>query len=81
MSVAPYGHGASILTHCVDWQPVLNVVQVGRLRPYAFLTTLLNVVGRAPGNVVDWMYAKAGIKYSYAVHLRDTGTVGYAYIV
>lgn len=21
------------------------------------------------------MYAKAGIKYSYAVHLRDTGTV------
>ncbi len=30
---------------------------------------------RAPGNVVDYMYAKAGIKYSYAAHLRDTGTV------
>ena len=29
---------------------------------------------RAPGNVVDYMYAKAGIKFSYAVHLRDTGT-------
>jgi len=29
----------------------------------------------APGNVVDWMYARAGIKYSYAAHLRDTGTV------
>lgn len=24
---------------------------------------------------MDYMYAKAGIKYSYAVHLRDTGTV------
>ncbi len=30
---------------------------------------------RAPGNIVDYMYAKAGIKFSYAVHLRDTGTV------
>jgi Zinc carboxypeptidase len=31
---------------------------------------------RAPGNIVDWMYKRAGIKYSYVVHLRDTGTVG-----
>lgn len=38
-------------------------------------TEVLNIFRRAPGNVVDWMYAKAGIKYSYAVHLRDTGTV------
>lgn len=30
---------------------------------------------RAPGNIVDWMYKGGGIKYSYAVHLRDTGTV------
>ena len=29
----------------------------------------------APGNVLDWMYARQKIKYSYAVHLRDTGTV------
>ena len=29
----------------------------------------------APGNVIDWMYARQKIKYSYAVHLRDTGTV------
>ena len=34
-----------------------------------------HVVLRASGNVVDYMYAKAGIKYSYSVHLRDTGTV------
>lgn len=34
---------------------------------------------RAPGNVIDWMYKRAGIKYSYAVHLRDTGTVSISY--
>jgi hypothetical protein len=31
----------------------------------------------APGNVLDWAYAVAGIKYSYAAHLRDTGTYGF----
>ncbi|EPS95107.1 hypothetical protein FOMPIDRAFT_1038635 [Fomitopsis schrenkii] len=40
--------------------------------------SLCSMVYKAPGNVVDWMYAKAGIKYSYAVHLRDTGTYGFA---
>ncbi|PCH37079.1 hypothetical protein WOLCODRAFT_109553 [Wolfiporia cocos MD-104 SS10] len=39
---------------------------------------LCSMLYKAPGNVVDWMYAKAGIKYSYAVHLRDTGTYGFA---
>ena len=37
--------------------------------------SLCQLTYRAGGNVVDYMYAKAGIKYSYAVHLRDTGTV------
>lgn len=32
----------------------------------------------APGNILDWMYSRAGIKYSYAVHLRDTGTYGFS---
>ena len=36
---------------------------------------------RAHGNIVDWMYKKAGIKYSYAVHLRDTGTVSFLFIL
>jgi len=31
----------------------------------------------APGNVLDWAYAVARIKYSYAAHLRDTGTYGF----
>ncbi|KZT02813.1 uncharacterized protein LAESUDRAFT_729776 [Laetiporus sulphureus 93-53] len=40
--------------------------------------SLCSSLYKAPGNVVDWMYAKAGIKFSYAVHLRDTGTYGFA---
>ena len=34
----------------------------------------------APGNIIDWMYARQKIKYSYAVHLRDTGTVRFFFI-
>jgi extracellular matrix protein 14 len=30
---------------------------------------------RAPGNIVDWVYKRMGVKYSFAAHLRDTGTV------
>lgn len=37
--------------------------------------SLCGLFYRAHGNIVDWMYKRAGIKYSYAVHLRDTGTV------
>ncbi|CCM03464.1 uncharacterized protein FIBRA_05597 [Fibroporia radiculosa] len=40
--------------------------------------TLCSMTYKAPGNVVDWMYAKAGIKFAYAVHLRDTGTYGFS---
>jgi hypothetical protein len=32
-------------------------------------------VHRAHGNIIDWVYKRAGIKYTYAAHLRDTGTV------
>jgi len=39
---------------------------------------LCKMLYRAPGNVVDWMYKRAGIKYSYALHLRDTGTYGFS---
>ncbi|KAF8520594.1 Zn-dependent exopeptidase, partial [Hysterangium stoloniferum] len=38
---------------------------------------LCQTLYRAPGNIVDWMYVKNDVKYSYAVHLRDTGTYGY----
>ena len=29
------------------------------------------------GSSADWTYAKAGIKYSYGVELRDTGEFGF----
>ncbi len=29
----------------------------------------------APGSVLDWVYGEAGIRFSYSVSLRDTGTV------
>ncbi|KAG7095009.1 hypothetical protein E1B28_005803 [Marasmius oreades] len=32
----------------------------------------------APGNLIDWMYKRVGIKYTYVAHLRDTGTYGFA---
>ncbi|KIJ49080.1 hypothetical protein M422DRAFT_205290 [Sphaerobolus stellatus SS14] len=38
---------------------------------------LCSTLYQAPGNILDWMYEKKGVKYSYAVHLRDTGTYGY----
>ena len=31
----------------------------------------------ASGNTVDWTYGTAGIQFSYAVELRDTGTYGF----
>lgn len=44
-----------------------------------FMTgSLCHLLYRAPGNMVDWMYARAGIKYAYVAHLRDTGTYGFA---
>ena len=36
---------------------------------------MLTTARRASGNVVDYMYARAGVKFAYSVHLRDTGTV------
>ncbi|TFK50372.1 hypothetical protein OE88DRAFT_1660708 [Heliocybe sulcata] len=39
---------------------------------------LCETLYRAPGNIIDYMYKKAGVKYSYAVHLRDTGTYGFS---
>ncbi|KAH8078719.1 peptidase M14 [Cristinia sonorae] len=39
---------------------------------------LCEMLYKAPGNIVDYMFATAGIKYSYAAHLRDTGTYGFS---
>ncbi|KAI0002458.1 hypothetical protein BJV74DRAFT_973423 [Russula compacta] len=39
---------------------------------------LCSTLYRAPGNIVDWVYKMMGVKYSFAAHLRDTGTFGFA---
>ncbi|CAE7212264.1 unnamed protein product [Rhizoctonia solani] len=31
----------------------------------------------APGNIIDWMYEDAKVKFSYSLMLRDTGTYGF----
>ncbi|KAI0826569.1 hypothetical protein BC628DRAFT_1536503 [Trametes gibbosa] len=40
--------------------------------------SLCHQLYKASGNVVDYMYARAGIKFAYSVHLRDTGTYGFS---
>ena len=58
-----------------------NCVQlyIGQLDVPESLATLLFSTfmsfARAPGNIVDWVYKRMGVKYSFAAHLRDTGTV------
>ncbi|VDB95659.1 unnamed protein product [Peniophora sp. CBMAI 1063] len=44
----------------------------------AFTTgSLCETLYKAGGNVVDWMYKALGVRWSFAVHLRDTGTYGF----
>ncbi|KAF8964503.1 hypothetical protein BDZ97DRAFT_1815426 [Flammula alnicola] len=40
--------------------------------------SLCSMLYPAPGNILDWMYAREAIKYSYVAHLRDTGTYGFS---
>lgn len=46
------------------------------------VTRLCEALYPAPGGILDWMYnnggSGGGAKHSFAVHLRDTGTYGYA---
>ena len=57
-------------------------VSIPIIHELSFLTDGHTQTGRlcsmlypAPGNILDWMYGEMGVKYSYAVHLQDTGTV------
>jgi len=67
-----------LITKCMarTWQ------QVQRASCYTGNPTKWNPVmsidlflSSAPGNVIDWAYAEAGISFSYSVFLRDTGAV------
>ncbi|KAJ7710703.1 hypothetical protein B0H17DRAFT_1027633 [Mycena rosella] len=40
--------------------------------------SLCELLYRAPGNLLDYVYSTAGVKYAYSAFLRDTGTYGFA---
>ncbi|KAF9562216.1 Carboxypeptidase A4 [Mortierella alpina] len=39
--------------------------------------SVCNIIYQASGGSLDWTYGAAGVKYSYAVELRDTGRHGF----
>ncbi|GJJ76367.1 extracellular matrix protein 14 [Entomortierella parvispora] len=39
--------------------------------------SVCNIIYQASGGSLDWTYATGGVKYSYAVELRDTGRHGF----
>ncbi|KAF9332702.1 Carboxypeptidase A4 [Podila minutissima] len=39
--------------------------------------SVCNIIYQASGGSLDWTYGEAGVKYSYAVELRDTGKHGF----
>ncbi|XP_071944571.1 carboxypeptidase B-like [Antedon mediterranea] len=39
--------------------------------------TIANTIYEASGSSIDWAYGTLGVKYSYAVELRDEGTYGF----
>ena len=41
------------------------------------LGPIAKIIYEAAGSSVDWAYAKAGVKYCYALELRDTGRHGF----
>ena len=41
------------------------------------LGPIAKIIYEAAGSSVDWAYVKAGVKYCYALELRDTGRYGF----
>lgn len=68
----PYGTSFVVrpFPYVMTSQILIHLLQAG---------SLCSMFYQAHGNIVDWMYKRAGIKYSYAAHLRDTGTVSSYY--
>ncbi|KAL5532375.1 hypothetical protein ACEPAF_5945 [Sanghuangporus sanghuang] len=78
----PYSYACDTLPADAEdlYEAALGAAYAMRKKHGTVYTTgsLCSALYPAPGNILDWMYASAGIKYSYAVHLRDTGTYGYS---
>ncbi|EJD07834.1 uncharacterized protein FOMMEDRAFT_137991 [Fomitiporia mediterranea MF3/22] len=78
----PYSYSCDMLPADAEnlYEAALGAAAAIRKKHGTAYTTgsLCSMLYSAPGNILDWMYASAGVKYSYAVHLRDTGTYGYS---
>ncbi|KAJ7480255.1 hypothetical protein B0H11DRAFT_2025476, partial [Mycena galericulata] len=78
----PYSYKCDKLPKDVEDQmeALFGAAQAGR-RVYGtgFATgTLCELLYRAPGNLFDYVYSAASIKYSYAAFLRDTRTLSFS---
>jgi len=82
MLSSPFSHSCTRLPKDAENQMEAALGAISALRkPYGttFVAgSLCSMFYQAHGNIVDWMYQRAGIKYAYAAHLRDTGTYGFA---
>lgn len=82
MLSTPYSYSCKRIPKAAEdlTEAALGAVQaLGFVHGTTFQTgTLCRMLYRAPGNILDWMYNRAGIKFSYVAHLRDTGTYGFS---
>ncbi|KAJ7100906.1 peptidase M14 [Mycena belliarum] len=82
MLAAPYSYKCDKLPKDAEDQmeALHGAAQAGRAAygtPFA-TGTLCNLLYRAPGNLLDYVYTTTGVKYAYSAFLRDTGTYGFA---
>ncbi|KAJ7930904.1 peptidase M14 [Mycena leptocephala] len=82
MLATPYSYKCDRLPKDAEDQreALLGAAQAAKLLyGTPFMTgSLCELLYRAPGNILDYIYTTAGIKYTYAAFLRDTGTYGFA---
>ncbi|KAF7322012.1 Zinc carboxypeptidase [Mycena kentingensis (nom. inval.)] len=82
MLAAPYSYNCAKLPKDAEDQmeALHGAAQAGRSVHGTGFTSgsLCELLYTAPGNILDYVYRRAGIKYTYAAFLRDTGTYGFA---
>eukprot|EP00095_Tigriopus_kingsejongensis_P012144 snap_masked-scaffold954_size76946-processed-gene-0.4 protein:Tk12144 transcript:snap_masked-scaffold954_size76946-processed-gene-0.4-mRNA-1 annotation:"carboxypeptidase b" len=78
--MSPYGYKKSRSSHYSDQIRVMKkaVEALSQVYGTQFKQGPINeVIYQAAGSSVDWAYDNAGIKYSYALELRDAGQYGF----
>ncbi|KAJ7616054.1 peptidase M14 [Roridomyces roridus] len=82
MLAAPYSYKCDKLPKDAENQmeALLGAANAGRaVHGRAFSTgTLCSLLYSAPGNILDYIYGEANVKYAYSAFLRDTGTYGFS---